>query len=628
MKKPEKKFSAKSIAVEKKTKIVSDSARHFKPIYLLIVAIALISYSAAIFNDYALDDFIVLVKNRFVQSGFAGIGGIMSNDTFAGMTESNLMVLSGGRYRPLSLVTFAIEHQLWGNNPFLSHLINVVLYAFTGVVLYRFLKKIFVGKEALALWSTLLFIALPIHSEVIINIKGRDDILCFLFFLLAMQYLFRQLESKKLTDALLSFLYFFLALLSKETAVTFIAIIPLTLYFFGTLSIKENVKKTAPFVLLTAVFLLMRYSATLHNNGTISEDLFNNPFVRMNAEQHYATVFLSWLIYLKLIFYPLHLSYDYNFNQIHATGFTDVLVLFSLAIHIAMLVSALLLFKRKSVYAYGILFYVITFSIVSNLFFNIGAPLAERFMYIPSLGICLVIIQFFYDGYNYLTQHISRAILKKVFYAFAALVIVASCYRNILRSFDWKDNNTLFIADVKSVPNNAKAQLNAGLGYIDLAKNLESPLKEIQLDSAKIHLLKGIAIYPEFLDGYLNMGVVYNWQNNFDSSEVWWNRARKINPESPTLKQYDKVLAAHFYQNGLQKATAKNFDECISDFLKAYQYDSLNQDICYNMGGVYFTINNLEKAKLYWQKTLAINPSNQQAATGLQAAEQRLSMSR
>lgn len=628
MKKPYKKIPATAIPKQQLTNNNSSPLLSFTPKVFLIIAITLISYGAALFNDYALDDFIVLVKNRFVQNGFAGIGGIMGNDTFAGMTESNLMVLSGGRYRPLSLVTFAIEHQLWGNNPFLSHLINVLLYAFTGVVLYQFLKKIFVGNEASAFFTTLFFIALPIHSEGIINIKGRDDILCFLFFLLAMLYLFKHVSSKKLSDSLLAFLYFFLSLLSKETAVTFIAIIPLTLYFFTGVSIAENLKKTIPFILLVVLFLIMRYVATMHNNGTISEDLFNNPFVRMGVAQHYATVFLSWLIYLKLIFYPLQLSYDYNFNQINATGFTDTLVIVSVIIHVAMLVCAMLLFKRKSVYAYGILFYFITFSIVSNLFFNIGAPLAERFMYIPSLGICIVIIQLCYDGIKMLSQHIDNSILKKVCYALAAVIIVASCYRNILRSFDWKDNNTLFIADVKSVPNNAKAQLNAGLGYIDLAKNLESPLKEIQLDSAKIHLLKGITIYPEFLDGYLNMGVIYNWQNNFDSAEVWWNRAREKNAESPTLKQYDKVLAVHFYQEGLKKATAKNFNACLTDFLKAYQYDSLNEDICYNMGGVYFTINDFNNAKIYWQKTLQINPSNQQAVSGLQAADQRMSVVR
>lgn len=624
MKKPDKKAISNPSKTFSKPKAGINAAPLFSIKNSIIIAVALLSYGAALFNDYALDDFIVLVKNRFVQNGFAGIGGIMGNDTFAGMTESNLMVLSGGRYRPLSLVTFAIEHQLWGNSPFLSHLINVLLYAFTGVVLYRLLKSIFAKQEPFAFFTTLLFIALPVHSEAVINIKGRDDILCFLFFLLAMQYIFKLLQTQKITDALLAYLFFFLSLLSKETAVTFIAIVPLTLYFFTTISIKETINRTFPFMALAGLFLLMRYVATMHNNGTISEDIFNNPFVNMSFEQHYATVFLLWLIYLKLIIYPLQLSYDYNFNQIHATGFTDVPVLISLIVHTAILLIALLLLKRKSVYAYGILFYLFTFSIVSNLFFNIGAPLAERFMYIPSLGICMLVIQLCYDGYAYLSNNMEIAVLKKSCYAVAGILVLLSCYRNALRCLDWKDNNTLFIADVKSVPNNAKAHLNAGIAYIDLAGKLEMPKKQVPLDSAKTHLLKGISIYPQFIDGYLNMGVIYNWENNFDSAEIWWNRARLIKPDNSSLMQYDKVLANHYYQSGLKKATNKKYDECIADFLKAYQYDSLNADICYNMGGVYFTVNDFANAKRYWEKTLQINPSNQQAAGGLQAANQKL----
>jgi Tfp pilus assembly protein PilF len=344
----------------------------------------------------------------------------------------------------------------------------------------------------------------------------------------------------------------------------------------------------------------------------------------MSFEQHYAPVFLSWLIYLKLIFYPVQFSYDYNFNQVFANGFSDALVILSLIIHVTLIILALLLLKRKSVYTYGILFYFITFSIVSNLFFNIGAPLAERFMYIPSLGICMVLLQLCFDGYNYLSTKMDKAVLKKGCYAVAAILVLLSCYRNALRCFDWKNNNTLFISDVKSVPNNAKAHLNAGIAYIDLAQKLEQPQKQIPLDSAKIHLLKGIAIYPKFIDGYLNMGVIYNWENNFDSAEVWWNRARKIKPHNSSLMQYDKVLATHYYQEGLKEATDKKYEECISDFLKAYQYDSLNADICYNMGGVYFTINDFANAKLYWEKTLQLNPANQQAAGGLQAANQKL----
>lgn len=627
MKKPKKNLSASEAS-----KIVSQPdekkgiafAKLFSIQNIIIITIAFIGYGSSLINDYALDDFIVLVKNKYVQSGFAGIGKILSQDTFAGMTEGNIMVLAGGRYRPLSLVTFAIEHQLFGNSPFLSHFINVLLYAFTGLVLFSLLKKILPGKNSFALSVTLLFMVMPIHSEAIINIKGRDDILCFLFLLMSIKSLFNYLQSEKITQLSLSLLFYFLSLMSKETAVTFVAIIPLTLYFFSAQSILKILKTTVPYLLFTMFFIGLRYAATKDNNGTISNDLFNNPFILMTASQHYATVFFSWLIYLQLTFLPIHLSYDYNFNQIPATDFSDWLVLFSIALHVALIAIAMLLLKRKSLYAFGILFYFITFSILSNLIINIGAPIAERFMYIPSLGICIVVVKLFYDVAAIISKSNESKALLYGGYGLLSVIILLGVCRTTLRGFDWKDNHTLFIADVKSVPNNSKANLNAGLAYTEIAQNLKSPAKEQTLDSAKKYLLRGIKIYPQFLDGYINMGVVYNWVGNYDSAEVWWNRARAINPGSNLLTTYDKVLANYYLQRGLKKGTEKNYSDCIVELLHAYKYDSLNTEITYNLGGVYFTINDFANAKLYWEKTMQINPANQQAASGLQALNQRM----
>ena len=108
---------------------------------LLLFFLAFLLYIKSVLNGYALDDYIVIPKNRFTQKGLAGIGDLLSKDTFAGMTEDNIMGLSGGRYRPLSLVTFAIEHQFFGNAPGVSHAINVIINAFNSVLIFLLLLK-------------------------------------------------------------------------------------------------------------------------------------------------------------------------------------------------------------------------------------------------------------------------------------------------------------------------------------------------------------------------------------------------------------------------------------------------------------------------------------------------------
>ena len=106
-----------------------------------------------------------------------------------------------------------------------------------------------------------------------------------------------------------------------------------------------------------------------------------------------------------------------------------------------------------------------------------------------------------------------------------------------------------------------------------------------------------------------------------NNSELWWNKARKINPQHQNLVGYDKIICNYYLLEGLKSGSKGNFIETISTMKKALPYDSLNTDVLYNLGGVYFTIHNTDSAKYFFQKTLRINPSHQQAIIGLKAVE-------
>ena len=107
----------------------------------MIAALAFVLYVNTLWNQYALDDAIVITQNQFTQQGFKGIGNIMTSDVFLGFFKTEKNLVAGGRYRPLSVVTFAIEHQLFGENPGVSHFINLLLYALTGIVLFICIQK-------------------------------------------------------------------------------------------------------------------------------------------------------------------------------------------------------------------------------------------------------------------------------------------------------------------------------------------------------------------------------------------------------------------------------------------------------------------------------------------------------
>lgn len=120
-----------------------------KPIFpgLLFVLLSLGLYWQSVGFGYVLDDTIVLDENKFVAKGFSGIWDILSKESFTGYFGEQKNLVAGARYRPLSIVSFAIEQQILGKNPWFSHLINILLYAICGWLIYRLGRLLNLGKS-------------------------------------------------------------------------------------------------------------------------------------------------------------------------------------------------------------------------------------------------------------------------------------------------------------------------------------------------------------------------------------------------------------------------------------------------------------------------------------------------
>jgi len=182
--KNQKNKTTKKAIIPKKTVVVptfSWKKEMLPALLLLALGIALYVYSVNF--EYVLDDQIVLTNNNYTKKGVAGIQEILTTESMSGRFGGQQDLIVGARYRPLSIVTFALEYEFFGLNPFVSHLINVLLYGLLGLVLYRVLCELFPDR-AKWYWSipfiaSLLFVVHPIHTEVVANVKGRDEIMTF-----------------------------------------------------------------------------------------------------------------------------------------------------------------------------------------------------------------------------------------------------------------------------------------------------------------------------------------------------------------------------------------------------------------------------------------------------------------
>ena len=289
---------------------------------LVFLSIAFFLYGKSINYGYILDDQMVLSKNIYVQQGVAGFPDIFQNDSFLGYFQSKekLYYLQGGRYRPLSLATFAVEVSLFGpNHPAISHFINILLYAFTAFLLFRLFLEFKIDSLnqgrifSVPFFAAILWIFHPIHTECVANIKGRDELLALIFSLAALLAAMKYQKDNKTISLISSGIFLFIGMLAKENALTFIGIIPLSLWMFQKASIPSLVKTTMPLVIAAVLFIVIRYEALgyFFNHGHPVINLINDSFLGMSKPEKYATIFYTLGLYIKLLFIPYPLTHDY-----------------------------------------------------------------------------------------------------------------------------------------------------------------------------------------------------------------------------------------------------------------------------------------------------------------------------
>ena len=508
----------------------------------LIFAFAFLLYANTLTHEYTQDDAIVIYDNMFTTKGFEGIPGILKYDTFYGFfkTEGKAKLVAGGRYRPLTLVMFAAEVGLFGQSPFVGHLVSVLLYGLLGVVLYLVLFKLFSYRESIpypamiAFITTLLFVAHPVHTEVVANIKGRDEIVTLLGSLAALLFSLKAFSTNKITGHVLAGILFFLALMAKENAITFLAVVPLSYFIFTDAKIGKIALYTLPFFVAALVFLGIR-GAVLGGNftGSTSMELMNNPFLKIEGNRWVAFTFSEKMAtitytlgkYLQLLVVPHPLTHDYYPRHVDLMSWGNWKVLLSVLAYIGLGIYALIGLLKKQPMSYAIIFYIATLSIGSNIVFPIGTNMAERFLFMPSIGFCLGV------GLLLMQLFQTEKINPKILFAIVGSIAFLFSIKTITRNFVWKDNFTLFTTDIAVSQNSAKLRNSVG-GDLTAKAVLEKDetIKKGMLLEAVGHLKEAVRIHPTYKNAYLLMGNALYHLEEHENAITQYNHALRLDP--------------------------------------------------------------------------------------------------
>ena len=511
-------------------------------------------YISTVRFDYALDDTMVVKENKFTQRGFEGIGDIFKYESFRGYFGEKKNLLEGDRYRPLSIATFAAEISLFGkNHPAAGHFINVLLYVLTAVLLYRVLVFMFPNKNTeggtslfftIPTLATALFIVHPLHVEVVANIKGRDEILALLGELGTLYFTFRYLNEKTSKYLIASFSAFLVGIFSKESAITFLAVVPLTAHFFTKASFGDKLKVTLPVVAGTFFYLIMRVNAIGYLlDGKEVTDLMNNPFYGMSIGDRLATIFYTLLLYLKLHIFPHPLTHDYYPYQIPKMSWADWQSLLSLALHIGLVAVILRGWKNRTIWAYTAAFYLITLSIVSNLFLSVGTFMNERFVYHASIGFCIAMAYLWVVVLNKNKEN-KRNVLGL---SIAVLLILSFAAKSWIRIPDWKNGATLNASAMLYSPNSARANCFYAISiwedqFLKLPPTATPEQKRALLDQMKPYFERSLQILPNY-SAALKMwagvaGEYHKLDNNLDNLLREFERINRAGVYEPFSIQY------------------------------------------------------------------------------------------
>ena len=449
---------------------------------LFLMAITFGLYYQSINYGYVLDDLIVIEENKFTKQGLAGIKDILTTESMTGYFGEQKNLVQGNRYRPLSLVTFAMEYEFHqGLNPATSHFINILLYGFTALLLYMVLHLLFpAGNKSVWLHipflASLIFVVHPIHVEAVANIKGRDEIMALLFSLASLYAALRYMDKKSSFWLSFSAVSMFLGLLSKENAITFLAVIPATVYFFSRNRLHGLAKLTGILFGITVLYLWIRFSFSgVPSFKDVSQDLMNNPFLGMTFLEKMSTIFYTLGKYVLLLIFPHPLTHDYYPYAIPKVNITNPYALASILLYAGMVYYLVKNYRKKTVEAYSILYYLLTLSIVSNIVINLGTFMNDRFIFMASVGFCLLLVYL-------LLEKLPSVWPKPGKIAGLSLLVVLVAfysYKSYSRIPDWENALTLNRSAIKVSKNSARANsFMATALYNDYKAKEKNPIPE------------------------------------------------------------------------------------------------------------------------------------------------------
>jgi len=386
------------------------------------------------------------------------------------------------------------------------------------------------------------------------------------------------------------------------------------------------------------VFLLIRQSVLggVQVESSQAENIVNNAFMYANGWQEiYGTVFYTWGKYLYLLLIPHPLTIDYYPFHIDYVGIFSLKCLVPFLVFlIAGVLSIWGVFKKQK-WAYGLVFFFVSFALVSNFLFIVGPFMGERLVFIPSLGFILFLIIILME---YLPKWSKNRISKSMVLIFIGLISIAFTAKTINRNSDWKDNFTLYTTDVKTSPKSAVINQSAALELLNKSNEFKGKRTYAKLRSEYLQQAWQYASYAvevnETISALVLLGNIAfeleDYEKAIEIYEIVLNRnpshesaysnmlaaLNKSGNRKIRLRGYQKLISinstyeSHYQLGKLWGMQFQQADSAIVHLSKAIELNQSSFEAYGDLGLAYAMKGNLDKSLELMLKSHEMNPSD------------------
>ncbi len=493
---------------------------------LTILILILVIYAQSLSFAFVWDDQMHLAKDSQVfQESF----------------PSELFFMStwpGNLYRPVFSVSLWLNQKIFGIDAWGFHLVNLILHFCVSILTLVFVRQIF-HNSLLAFTTALLFAVSPMYAEVVANISYRTESLSALFILICLIAAWRYLKDYSFQYLLAVGLTALLAMLSKESGVVICLLIPLLIWKSCSRSADTYWKKENFFLLFCpaiglVIYIYLRQLSLDKLVAMQSTSQFSNVLIEADWIERVTRSLIFQGQYIFSLLAPRQNFQDFNLMNVSQNLKWDFVSIFYLILFVFS-ASLIVFIKKDTSTKFGLIWYLLSFAVTSNIFLTIGTHYANRLSYLPGLGIYLCLASVY--------CHFARSIASRlVILVYLILSIFIAIQQTAPWSTNWKISNYEYRLGTKSL-----IVLNS-LGA--MYHNLDQPKKAI------LKLQEAIALAHNFWPAHLQLCSILIEEKKFSLAQK----------HLTALKLYQPTALINYEIQGFIDLGQENYASAISNF--------------------------------------------------------------